>query len=1104
MEIPEEQIFRFEDERQDRIYRRLRLIGEGPAIFFHDACQFMDSPAKFRTTTHLVGHLMRDVESALRDVLEPQNSGDTAPDVGDSHKWEIQKILDALGIPDDHPVSQLWRSLPGKDGLQSRAHRDALFTPRPVDGEFLSMWDSIQRILDFVLEKFEQTYLDYHKVLDELLEIEHPTRADAHRLKIHTPNNLIAHGYFFNKLTSAKWLEPLSAEGLFQHPVEPERKDGGIRFVPWPQSRYLARLASSEPQVVAEIILSIPTTENVNIQSDLAEAACAMPPEQSVRLINQAKAWASGPNAALSLLPEYLGRLIGHLADGGFGDAAMDLAKIILALEITPEEFDPSDPESRVIHRRKPEAVLRDWDYQEILRLQLPAMVRSGGLETLKFFCNLLEDALLSEWGQGGANTKSSIELEDYSYVWRSNLENSDRPGNEDIQNLLIGAVRDAALQIGSDVISIEEVVSELESHVWAVFRRISLDFLHKIGAPGLSLAGSRLADEDLANRRGPESEYLDLLGSSFSGLLAECQTRILKLIESGPKADDLIDGVDQEEYARRWRWQKLVVIKDQLPSEWLDEWNSLSDEFGTTPYPRPMGFTGVWEGQKKAIGVENLVAMPIQDIVQFLDDFIPGDGFDNASQEDLARELTQSTTTEPTRIADSLSAFDGVSLVYRVGLIRGFKEASIAGNEFDWAQVLQTCKRIAIESKGLLDQSSASARREITYLIENGFSTQNFGTPFDLRKAAWSVLEILIEDPDPTNEQESDYPPTGTYGRAINTTRGRAIEAVVDYCVWVYRNLGLELGVFDFDRAPEVRDALERHLDQSIDSSPTIRSVYGRCLATLNGLDTKWVSDMLGNFFPSSDTETILRQATWEGYVCYGQLNLSLLDLLRDEYARSIDLLELPNLEVQRKPDEGLGNHILVFFTYGRLALEDPLLSRYFELAPSEVRAQVLAESGQGLRSADNPLPVEVVDRLKTLWEWRMEIALAGTETGYELEMAAFGWTFASSKLGDSWSLEFLEAALGIAGKQEIDHQVVERLASLAPEFPGGALRCLDLMVESAEEEWWIHHWADNMELVLGAGLRCGHEETSQTARALINRLAARGFLKFAALLED
>ena len=72
------------------------------------------------------------------------------------------------------------------------------------------------------------------------------------------------------------------------------------------------------------------------------------------------------------------------------------------------------------------------------------------------------------------------------------------------------------------------------------------------------------------------------------------------------------------------------------------------------------------------------------------------------------------------------------------------------------------------------------------------------------------------------------------------------------------------------------------------------------------------------------------------------------------------------------------------------------------------------------------------------------------------------------------------------------------------APGFPEGTLRCLDLMVKGAEEEWWIHHWADNMEIILGAALRCEIEETYQAARALINRLAARGFLKFAALLDD
>ena len=110
MENSEEQIFRFGDERQGRIYGRLRLIGEGPASFFRDACQFMNSPAKFQSTTHLVGHLMREVESALRDVLEPHNTDGSPPVAGGGHIREIQSILGALGVPEDHQISQLWRS----------------------------------------------------------------------------------------------------------------------------------------------------------------------------------------------------------------------------------------------------------------------------------------------------------------------------------------------------------------------------------------------------------------------------------------------------------------------------------------------------------------------------------------------------------------------------------------------------------------------------------------------------------------------------------------------------------------------------------------------------------------------------------------------------------------------------------------------------------------------------------------------------------------------------------------------------------------------------------------------------------------------------------
>ena len=339
MQLPEQQPFSFHDQRQERIYRRLRLLGEGPAAFFRDACKMMDSPTEYRTTTHLVGHLMREAEAFVRDVLAPQVAE------GDSkHRREIQGILRILGIPADHSVSLLWLSLPGGDGLQRWAHRDALLMPRPVDDRFQGMWDSLLVILDFVLENFEQNYLIYHKILDELIDIEHPTNADARRLTAHAPNNLVAYEYFFGKLNSTEWLNPLATEGLFRWPAPLERNDGTIRFVRWPQSRYLARVASDAPGVVADIILEIPNTDNISILADFADAACAIPPNHAVRLIDQAEDWASGPYASLGVLPNRMGRLIGHLAEGGYAAESLALAKVILALKSFPNDSNqPND-----------------------------------------------------------------------------------------------------------------------------------------------------------------------------------------------------------------------------------------------------------------------------------------------------------------------------------------------------------------------------------------------------------------------------------------------------------------------------------------------------------------------------------------------------------------------------------------------------------------------------------------------------------------------------------------------------------------------------------------------------------------------------------------
>ena len=64
--------FRFSSERQIRIFNRLnKLVSPGIAEYFRDACQLIEIQNKFTTATHLIAHLLREIESAITKVLRP-------------------------------------------------------------------------------------------------------------------------------------------------------------------------------------------------------------------------------------------------------------------------------------------------------------------------------------------------------------------------------------------------------------------------------------------------------------------------------------------------------------------------------------------------------------------------------------------------------------------------------------------------------------------------------------------------------------------------------------------------------------------------------------------------------------------------------------------------------------------------------------------------------------------------------------------------------------------------------------------------------------------------------------------------------------------------
>lgn len=713
----------FSDPRQSRIQRRLLLVSPGAASFYRDACRLMSIEPPFESTTHLVAHLLRETESALRDVLESfmdrsERLDTKGKPAKPTHEDEIRAILKGLEIPETDAMAEAWLRLPSKSGygLHARAHRDDLSRPRPVDQEYRKFWDEMESILDTVLEKFESRYLESHRILDALLAITIPTRADARRLRLNVPNNLVAFGYFFHRLNSPAWLEHLREEGLFRYPLEPaiDTEKGTIGFPQWPQSRYLARMAAtSQPDVqrtVLEIAIQI-ETENISIHADLMDVALAVPPEMAVELVRKEAAWIERQRHIFALLPDKMGSVISHLAGGGQVNDALEFARCVLAVLPNPRAAD-RDEDNPFGHPPDPVARIDVWDYKQILNKDIPTLIVAAGEHVLTLLCDLLETAVSLSRRSGEQDGG-----EDYSYIWSPDLEdNSDR----EIKDLLVGAVRRAVEQLASqDAGMVPRFVNILEGYRWSVFKRLALHLLRFSPEAASDLIAERLTDRANYEDTGLWHEYILLARDQFNNLTEQQRALILGWIDEGPSIEEVkarrerSDGTQltDEQALQSVTYRKLrrlAPLRDVLPPEWkerYEQWVRETEEPEYADYVSPP--VQVRWGLESPQTTEDMRPMSVDEVIAFLSTWQPSGNPLGPVPEGLGRQLTPLTASEPERFADEAEKFRGLEPTYVRALLSGLRDAVKQPRPFSWPPVLALCRWVVEQPREIPEREN-------------------------------------------------------------------------------------------------------------------------------------------------------------------------------------------------------------------------------------------------------------------------------------------------------------------------------------------------------------------------------------------------------------
>jgi hypothetical protein len=234
----------------------------------------------------------------------------------------------------------------------------------------------------------------------------------------------------------------------------------------------------------------------------------------------------------------------------------------------------------------------------------------------------------------------------------------------------------------------------------------------------------------------------------------------------------------------------------------------------------------------------------------------------------------------------------------------------------------------------------------------------------------------------------------------SINTVRGEAIHTVVRYALWIRRHFeqtgdGAKALVRGFDEMPEVRQVLDTHLNPDQEPSLAIRSIYGRWFPWLILIDPNWATQNVAKIFPQDEILSDLRIAAWESYIIFCPVYNNVFEVLHEEYRYAVERINATESEkrTQRDPDHYLAQHLMTLYWRGKLSLEQPngLLTRFFELAPDELRGDSLEFIGRSLRNTNEEIELRILNQLQLLWEQRLDTARKATSPiSHASELAA------------------------------------------------------------------------------------------------------------------
>lgn len=872
----------------------------------------------------------------------------------------------------------------------------------------------------------KQTYLD--RQIEEQDNV--ASRNSAIRLVVDNPD---LQPYFFSRITNPVWLDDLYDQDLFDPagsvPPTPAESTIGITSCiayKWPPGTYLERIASDVTGSQADRVMGIvrgctDAAERRGIDSwitnwDLAQIFSRVEidalRDDDARLV---RTWLGG-NSNTDMIVRTIGMelLPRLLASGGVKERAITLD--LLALLTT----GGSDSRSRDARR----AGTDDYWIREALHASANEIGRQFGegavlalRESLKAAIGTPEDDALSYW------RRAAIENHEQDHY------------HDDFQNTLIDAVRDAAFGcLVADPESGRRLVEKLLQDSHPTLVRI-----------GIHLCGERFGDVgDLFWAEFRASWFADIaywhevywyLRKGFSRFTGPQRERYLSEIDDF--RGDWADEDRSEQFDDRHRIDLLHPAKGLGDSEVDERYARLVAEYGL---PREhvdfhhyisAGFVG----ERSPVNLAELRDMMPEQLLAFLREFEPGEGWNQPTRRGLAETLSELVRADENAFTIQLDSFRAMSPVYQHGVIKGLTDRWRDKKFIDWGKCLAYASEIMASSTFFhfsIDDDVASdepgtrwVTNDVLDLINAGISDDDRPIPSELLPEALQIARTVIEALPP---KSADNAKDAVF-QAINNPRGRSIELLIRLLLHARRSaLENTLPVIEWSLVSETFD---RELALSeMGKNADFAAHAGTYIANLHYLAPDWVDENFNRLFSITNDEAWACAAQGFAYQRYSYNWL---------YRRLRDGGHLARMLADEQLPDSVAEKALQFIMLAYLAGREPLTGEDSDLIQGILRQmnpEVVSRLCWFVWTLHGELDVEAQVRTRDFW-LAASARIAGEEANHTITLSNLNLLASALNALDNETIDAWKQAAPYANDAHHAPHMIKDFARLATNYP-------------------------------------------------------------------